>query len=212
VGSALCHATLCKITEKGPNRAAAAHFLCVRCRDRLVNDLLNLPTLYTDCSRVTGPELVRVIRKGPRKSAAADSMNPAAADIRSAMRTTLASWAGLVAEERRLERPVRDIPALARFLARHAEWLARHPAAGELADEIRYLTRTARNVAYPDTVRRVRIGTCPEDDCPGELVALIRPSDDPHPSEIVCTVSSGHSWPVTWWTRLARRYEAAKEK
>ncbi|UED85137.1 hypothetical protein [Streptomyces profundus] len=132
-------------------------------------------------------------------------MNPAAAEIRSTIRNVLASWGGLVAEERRLAPPTRDIPTLARFLGRHIEWLARHPAAGDMVDEIRDLTRRARNIAYPNNVRRVPIGGCPDDGCAGELVALIRRQDDVLPSEIVCTVSPSHSWPVTWWTRLARQ-------
>ncbi|MDT0344941.1 hypothetical protein [Streptomyces litchfieldiae] len=180
------------------------------CRDRLINDLLNLPALYGDCNRAAGPDVVRVIRKTPRKSATADSINPAAAEIRSAIRTVLASWAGLVADERRLEPPDRDISALARFLSRHVDWLIRHPAAGDAAEEIRNLTRTARNVAYPHNVRRVPIGYCPDGDCDGELVALIRPRGDLLPSEIVCTVSPGHSWPATWWTRLARQIQRSQ--
>ena len=181
------------------------------CRDRLASNLLNLPALYSDCTRGAIPEVVRVIRKVPRKSAGPDSMNPAAAEIRSAILTVLASWAGLVADERRLEPPARDVPALARFLCRHVEWLTRHPAAGDMADEIQDLTRTARNVAHPNGVRRVRIGYCPDGDCAGDLVAHIRPPGDLLPSEIICTASAGHSWPVTWWTRLARQMRSRGE-
>jgi hypothetical protein len=34
----------------------------------------------------------------------------------------------------------------------------------------------------------------------------MRPDGDPLPSEITCTISPGHSWPVTSWTRLARAH------
>jgi hypothetical protein len=170
-----------------------------------VHNLLNLPALYADCGGGAGPDAVRVIRKSPRKSATSDSMNPAAAEVRSTIRTVLASWAGLVSDERRLEPPARDIPTLARFLGRHIQWLTRHPAAGDMAEEVRELTRNARDVAYPDSVRRVPVGCCPEIDCDGELFAHIRAHDDLLPSEIMCTLSPCHSWPVTWWTKLARR-------
>jgi hypothetical protein len=176
------------------------------CRDRLINDLLNLPTLYSDCGTGTRQNLVRVIRKVPRKAAGTDSMNPAAAEIRSSICTVLASWAGLVADERRLEPPIREVRTLAHFLVRHAEWLSRHPAAGELVNEIRDLTRTANDIAYPGSVRRVRVGYCPDSECGGELVARIRPHRD-FSSEIACTMSSGHTWPITWWTKLARRMQ-----
>lgn len=212
----LCRAASCRSARNGSRgqearRSGSGEFLCTACRDRLVNNLSNLPTLYSDCNRGASPTVVRAIRKAPKKSAPTDSMNAAAADVRTAILTVLASWAGLVANERRLEPPARDVPALARFLCRHAEWLARHPTAGDVADEIQDLTRTARSLAYPNGVRRVHIGGCPGDDCDGDLVALMRPRDDLLPSEIICTVSSDHSWPITWWTRLARQIRSRGE-
>jgi hypothetical protein len=137
-------------------------------------------------------------------------MNPAAAEIRSAIRTVLASWAGLVADERRLEPPARDIAALARFLCRHVAWLTRHPAAGDLVDEIRDLTRVARSIAYPDTSRRVTIGRCPAGGCDGALIAVIRCQDDVRPAEITCTATGSHSWPATRWAKLARQVRNAR--
>ncbi|QPP10338.1 hypothetical protein G4Z16_02025 [Streptomyces bathyalis] len=137
-------------------------------------------------------------------------MNPAAAEVRSSIRTVLASWAGLVSDERRLQPPSREIPTLARFLGRHIQWLTRHPAAGDMAEEIRDLARNARNLAYPNSVRRVPVGSCPESDCAGELFAHIRAHDDLHPSEIICTLSPCHSWPVTCWARLARQIHIRK--
>lgn len=160
--------------------------------------------LYSDCNRSAGPKVVRVIRRDPRKNATADPMNPVAAEVRSTILTVLASWAGLVADARRLRPPARDLPALTRFLRRHVDWLSRHPAAGDMADEIQELTLTARNIAYPNSIRRIRIGYCPDTECDGELVALISPHADLR-SEIVCTNSPDRSWPVTWWPKLARQ-------
>lgn len=210
-GRELCQAASCQSAwnggvGEGPGRAGDGRFICMICRDRLVNDLLNLPALYSDCNGGAGPDVMLVVRPVRRKSVtAADSMSPAAAEVRSAIRTILASWAGLVADKRRLAPPTRAIPALARFLCRHVDWLTRHPAAGDMVDEIRDLTRTARNVAYPNSVRRVHIGCCPDGDCDGELFAVIRRQDDLRPSEIICTISPDHSWPVTRWTKLARQ-------
>jgi hypothetical protein len=205
----LCRAASCRSarngsTGEGSGGADGGRFLCMACQDRLVNNLLSLPALYSDCDRGASAKVVRAIRKVPRKSATTDSMNPAAAEIRSAILTVLASWAGLVAVERRLEPPARDLPALARFLCGHVGWLTRHPAAGDMADEVQDLTRAARNIAYSNSIRQVHIGYCPDGDCDGDLVALIRPHGD-LPSEIICTISPGHSWPVTWWTKLARQ-------
>jgi hypothetical protein len=210
VGTELCQAASCRSAGEGRGRAGNGSFVCTVCQDCLATDLLNLPALYSDCSGGTAREAVRVIRKVPQKRSTTDCMTPAAAEIRSAIRTVLASWAGLVAEERRLEPPARDIAALARFLCKHVAWLTRHPAAGDLVDEIRELTRAARNIAYPDTIRRVYIGCCPAGDCDGDLVALIRSRSDRRPSEIVCTISHDHSWPITKWTKLARQVREVK--
>jgi hypothetical protein len=185
--------------------------VCKICRDSLVKDLTSLPQLYSDCTGDAAPAVVRVVRRTSRKSRAADSICPAAADVRSTIRGVLASWAGLVTDERRLVPPARDVPTLARFLRQHVAWLVRHPAASDMVEEIRDLTRTARTIAYPDSVRRVHIGGCPDGDCEGDLVALIRRNDD-LPSEIVCTDSEEHSWPITRWTTLARRVRDAEKE
>jgi hypothetical protein len=215
-GRGLCRAASCRTarnesTREGPSIAGPGRSLCTACRDRLISNLENLPALYSDCNRAASQQVVHVIRKVSRKSATADSMSPAAAEIRTAILTILASWAGLVADERRVQPPARDTPALAGFLCRHIEWLTHHPAAGDIADEIQDLVRVARSIAYPNGVRRVHVGCCPAGDCDGDLIALIRPRDDLLPSEIVCTVASGHAWPVTWWRKLARQIQV-KEK
>ncbi|SDJ65938.1 hypothetical protein SAMN04487820_101112 [Actinopolyspora mzabensis] len=210
MGSELCRASSCESGRKGPRRTDQG-FLCRGCRERLASNLRILPTLYSDCNRGGGSKEVRVIRKRPRRAANIDSsINATTAEIRSSILTVLASWAGLVTEERRLTPPVREISALACFLAHHVDWLARHSAAGDLVDEIRYLERTARGIAYPDDGRRVRVGYCPDSDCAGELFALIRPHGEIPPSEIVCTTSPTHSWPVTWWSKLARQIRSSE--
>lgn len=206
-----CRSTLNQNTAKKPGMAGDGKVLCTPCRGRLETNLLSLPALYSDCTRGAEPEVVRVIRKVARKSAATGTMNAAAAEVRAAIRTVLASWSGLVAEERQLRSPARDVPALARFLCRHVEWLVHHPAAGDLADEIQQLSRVARSVADPKSIRRVHIGDCPDVRCDGNLVAQIRTHGDPLPSEIICTVSAAHTWPVTWWTKLARQMRTQRE-
>lgn len=133
----VCRASSCRDGRYG----AAAESLCPSCRDRLVTTLETLPGLYADCVRGVAPSVVRVIRKTPVR---VGSPSPGGADIRSAIRTVLASWAGLVAGERGLTPPARDVPALARFLCRHVDWLGRHPTAGDLVEEIHDLARTAR--------------------------------------------------------------------
>ncbi|MCZ0973022.1 hypothetical protein O1L55_19810 [Streptomyces albulus] len=85
--------------------------------------------------------------------------------------TTLASWSGLVAQERGVAAPARTVPALARWLVEHLEWLAAHPAAGEFSAELHRWVRAARRVTSSGAVRRVPLGTCVEPGCGGTLVA-----------------------------------------
>ncbi|MGW5822514.1 hypothetical protein ACWFR0_39495, partial [Streptomyces noursei] len=72
--------------------------------------------------------------------------NTAATEVRSGIVTTLASWSGLVAQERGVAAPARTVPALARWLVEHLEWLAAHPAAGEFSAELHRWARAARRV------------------------------------------------------------------
>ncbi|MCD0448182.1 hypothetical protein LO762_03065 [Actinocorallia sp. API 0066] len=164
--------------------------------------LANLPALYDDCVRREETGTLQVRRRGSRKNRSIDPMSPAAVDTRAAIRVVLEHWAGLVASERRVQPPDRDIRVLTGFLRRHAEWLAAHPAAAEAVDEIRDLVLSARRAAYPKGGARSRVGSCP--NCSGELVALIRAGDDALPSEIVCTSVPEHAWPAARWATLAR--------
>lgn len=205
----LCRSASCAVSGRARSQINDRDSICNSCREHLKSDLLRLPGLYEDCNKSARQESVLAIRKGPRKSSALDAMSPAATEIRSSIRSVLASWAGLVAAERHLNPPVRDVPTLARFLALHVAWLARHDAAADLADEVRELTRTARSIAYPNGTRRVQIACCP-DDCAGQLVAVIHPDSTFQASEIVCTKSPSHSWPAAQWARLAHKIRASQ--
>lgn len=205
-GHVLCQVGSCQRPSdnvgKKARSAGDGRLVCSVCLDRLVGDIRSLPTLYDDCMSQTGSGTVRVIRNRPRKSTTADPMSAAATEVRTAIRKVLASWASLVADERRLQRPPRDILELSQFLCRHAEWLAAHPAAAEIVDEIGELTRTARRVAYSHGGGRVPVGSCPT--CSGELVAYMRRREDSLPAEIVCDTVPDHRWPATRWATLAR--------
>lgn len=206
-GRALGRTTLCRIARcrRTVGTAGGGEVLCAACWDRLVGDLTELPALYSDCGPPTGPGGVREIRRTRRRTATAGPIDPAAVDTRAAILSALASWAGLVAAGRGVRPPARELPALARFLAHNVDWLARHPAVGDLADELHELARAARGTARPTRVRRIRLGRCPGAGCDGEVVALVEPDRGPRPARIVCTATAGHSWPVTWWSKLARQ-------
>jgi len=131
--------------------------------------------------------------------------NPAAMEARSRIRAILASWCQLIAEERGAELPRDEVADMGEYVARHALWLAAHPAAGDAADELRELVRVARRIAYPDGTRRVDVGPCPHDGCGGTIRALLRRADSLLPSAIVCSASAEHEWPADQWLTLGRQ-------
>ena len=128
---------------------------------------------------------------------------------RADMRLVLASWSDLVAETRAVPPPDRTVPAMARFLAGQLPWLAEHPAAGDVADEVAVLTRSASTAGRPSPWHRIRLGDCVVPECPGRLVALVRDRDGAVPSAITCDTSAGHTWPPQLWHTLGGRAGAA---
>jgi hypothetical protein len=135
--------------------------------------------------------------------------NVRAADVRESILGVLASWSGMVVEERHVTAPPRTVDAMAKFLCNHIDWLAAHIAAAEVTDEVTWLVRSAHHVAYPAPVRRVPIGACVEVGCPGELIALVRLHESLLPPEISCDADPCHKWAAHQWMQLSRRMRAA---
>jgi hypothetical protein len=198
----LCRGAQCRQEPRPVPRGA---LLCQVCERGLATDLARLPILYGECERLLEGADRRPL--GARTSGGplpGISFNSAAADIREAIRAVLGSWSGLVAAERRITPPPRAVVHLVRFLSRHISWLSRHPAAVEITREISELVVKARQVAHPDPLRRVRVGTCVEAGCTGELTALVRSEARHLPGDIRCSSDTAHRWPADEWTRLSR--------
>jgi hypothetical protein len=137
------------------------------------------------------------------------SLNDGAVAIRTEMMTVLASWAGLVVDERSVPRPLRrDIHALTDFLLTHIDWLAQHAAAGELAAEIGTLVRSAEDTISPDTAVRVELGPCNRSGCDGVVSVVIGGDVEPTPNLMSC--DSGHALPPQQWLMLRHRIEQAR--
>lgn len=181
------------------------------------------------------------------------TLNLAAAAARTRIRAELVALVRLVAGERGVSLPggwapqrlsdgfigpprlvwqVADrVPALGRFVARHAEWLAAHPAADEHSATLRELAEgAAYRIAYPAGTRRFvlslpdgRPARCPQtvidadadgqpvegagpQPCPGALWTVLRPRDSLWPSELLCNHDpDGHRWPAKQWLGLGPR-------
>lgn len=204
----LCEGQGCTKADAGAGRrngTVPGLRLCRGCREQLVTALTELPALYKACERVLSggiSQRPREIRAGGPSQGL--PFNGAAADVRAEIVTFLSSWSGLVAEGRQLTAPRRAVQVLAGFLHRNADWLAAHPAVAEATDEIARLAGRARRVAYPDQVRRLRVGTCMESGCNGELFAWISAQEATVPARIQCEAEPRHCWAGHQWTQLRR--------
>jgi hypothetical protein len=137
------------------------------------------------------------------------NLNAAAVAIRTDMITVLASWAGLIVDERRVPRPRRrDVRSLADFLVRHLDWLAGHSAAGDAAAEIAALVRAAEDTISPDRAVRMELGPCDLSGCGRVISVTVRGDGDPTPSTIRC--EGGHMLPPRRWLMLKHRIERAR--
>jgi hypothetical protein len=182
--------------------------LCRACRDELATGLESLPGLYSECGhRLGGSDRPRGNATGSG-SMPGMPFNVAAADVRARILSVLASWSGMVVQERRVTAPERSVEALVTFLGRHVDWIAAHATATEATDEVAQLARAARRVAYPNPVRRVAIGGCVEVGCGGELVAFVHPQEPLLPAEIRCDADPCHSWLEHHWMQLNHRMGA----
>lgn len=178
--------------------------LCRSCRERLVRELRRLPALHEECARRLDMSADRERDRVSGGSLPGLPLNAAAVEARSAIVSVLASWSAAVAQERGVAAPGRVVERLAEFLLRHADWLAAHPAAGEFSQEVARLARRAARVIDPGSSRRLAIGDCVEDGCPGRLTAAVRPDQPDVPAEITCDACAGHRWFGHQWLQLSR--------
>lgn len=188
-----------------PRPAADGLALCWPHTEWLARDARQAAWLYGELEHV----LIGAPAVGGRVSGSPDRTrlpNMAAVEARTLIRHTLVSWCRLIAEERGIDLPRDEVAAMGDYIARHAHWLAAHPAAGEAADELRELAHGRPwRVAYPDSTRRVEVGPCPHDGCGGTIRAVLRASDSLLPSRIVCDANADHVWPASEWITLGRQ-------
>ena len=121
----------------------------------------------------------------------------------------LASWSGLVADERGVRQPGRDAGELAAFLAVHLDWLLEHPAGSCFAAELCAAAATAREVSRCGSGPGIELGPCVAEGCDQMMVATRVSSSSLSPSlslEVRC--GAGHAWAPRQWLRLARELEA----
>lgn len=130
----------------------------------------------------------------------------------------LAAWAHLVWDERKLNvhLDLMDTPLICEFLGIHADWLARHPAGRDAADEIGAIADAITELIEQSKAQRYKVGNCP--DCAGVLFANMQVVGY-LPSDLRCSLNPEHVWDQTRWQWLGNRisgqpirYEAAARR
>ncbi|MFD5745410.1 hypothetical protein ACFXJM_34750 [Streptomyces massasporeus] len=202
----LCEAVHCRRDRQSgtpqPRTAASGQRLCLVCRARLKEDLVGLPGLYDGCGEALSPARTGITeRVSSGRARHGIRLNEAALQARGDMVAVLASWAGAIVAQRGVSAPPRrEVHALAAFLARHLDWLAAHPAAGECAAEVRRVTNMARSALAPRPALPKELGSCPVTDCE-ESVRTARGADATH----VVRCGAGHVLPPDRWLLLSGR-------
>lgn len=209
---------LCVQERHGDQRPEALPSLrlCRACYNRLRRDLADLGRLYVELERVLPAGSTP--RYGQRVTGSSSRPLPISIPVvetRGQIAHDLAWWVGYVADRRGLTPPTgATVPALARWLAGHMDWIAANEhAAADLPPVARELAGRARALAYPSGARRITIGPCVEEidgePCGGTVYATVRSDDDPRPSRIYC-LECGLEKPAAEWRRFGRDYLRAQ--
>ena len=210
----LCAAPGCVRARSGspPRRAESGLLLCSGCRDRIGTDLAELPTLYDDCETLLTAAPKALTEKVSGRVATDLPLNETVVSVRSDIVVTLASWAGLIASERAVTRPARrDVGMLAAFITLHLDWLLRHPAAGDFADEVTALAKTARRAAQPGARIHLDLGKCVQPGCESVMFATTHGEGGAAlTGHVRC--ESGHVWKAHEWLPLAHQLEKTKRR
>ncbi|MFG3639098.1 hypothetical protein ACGF3C_02340 [Micromonospora sp. NPDC047762] len=209
-----------------PRRAADGLRLCEVDTRRLAEDARTAAVLYDDLGLV----LIRRGRGGERvagSNSGAPIPDEDVMEARDAIYATLTSIVRVIAEERGIAIPwewrTETLPdgfigpprrirvgvgyssALSAYIAKHAVWLAAHPAADEHARDLRDIASDprTRRLAYPSSTDRLYIGDCPliVRDLDGvESVCGTRLYQYAEQQLIGCT-GCGTDETVEWWQR-----------
>jgi hypothetical protein len=172
--------------------------------DALSPVLRTLAELYEECGRMLAHSPYSLRQRVTGSRATGISLNEKAMAIRTETQNTLGSWARLVVDECGVTGPSQEgIRPLVSFLIRHSGWLAAHPAAGDFAEEIAALVRSARRIAGPGPAHRVDLGRCLRSGCAGTLRAVVHDGDDGRPGHVSC--DAGHALPPQQWLLVAHR-------
>ena len=183
--------------------------LCRTCRKSVSRQLELLPVLYRECEDMLVARPRREVERVRGGMPGSATINEAAVAARSAIISTLASLAGLVRDERPVSVVLRrEVTPLAAFLRVHLDWLAEHPAARELCDELDDAVDMAQRVVHPEVGKKLEVGKCESHGCGSVVYATFRAENGPSPTVVSCDV--GHVMGPREWLLLHHNAQAAR--
>ncbi len=182
--------------------------LCGACYDGLREGLVNLVGLHVDCGEAMLPR-GRSFSLPPLRGSRGGGGLPVDERLlaaRSCIVDLLVSWSGLVVEERQLTAPEDLEPAtLVVLLVRNLDWLAAHPAAVDLTEEVSGLLRRVRAAFSSPGGRVESLGSCVHPGCDAAMSVAVDARRGRGAREIRC--AAGHSWQPHQWLALSRRID-----
>lgn len=202
-----------------PRQADDGIYLCVVCARRIGQDALTIALRYADLGRVlttSGSALGDIVSGSKRETGL--QLNEQASEMRTVIKHRLVSTARMISEERGLPLPEDRVPALARYVTKHARWIAAHAAAGDIAEELADTASDSFRIAQPSGARRYQLKdpdgnpvgcreTVEEElPCPGSLWTILRRTDSLLPSELVCDHDEDHYVPADKWMSFGRQW------
>lgn len=155
-----------------PAEAAPGLRLCLHCGQRIGRDAIQAARLYRALGqRLAGggrtTDTIGAVTREPGYD-----LHPDVVETREVLRGELVGLARLISTERGIAPPPPSAAEIAAYIAHHAEWIAAHRAAGELAGSLRAVATDPRtwSLAYPGGYEpRTYIGECPIDMGAGHL-------------------------------------------
>lgn len=208
---AACRAPGCDDGDVTPRPVTRGYTVCRPCGGRLFRALAELPTRHAALAAALHPSGGAAV--AGRISGGGEASLPireAVANHRHHIGELLASWVGMVAEQRQATPPAgRDVPTLAGWLARHVAWLCRHPAGPDAHAEITAAWSRARSLTDTATPTRFPVGPCPAPGCDGRVWAHL-PRAGGGLSSMGCEACE-NTWDVTQWLRAGVRILARRD-
>lgn len=184
--------------------------LCRPCVGRIQHHLVQVPALINELETL----LVRQAAMVERVEGAASAETPLPFHLHASthlhlLRHRLVAQVKDLASDDDSQYPKDTLAAMSRWLLARIDFIANHPAADELHDEIVDTCQDAwAAVDLAANRTRFDVGSCPEVDCPGEVWAYI-PTSAERPARLECR-ECGRRWESHQWLRVGKRMLARR--